>query len=602
MRKHAPVASTEWMYHDLEQTTKAFERKKQKPILDRLINTVCSLIEKLSGNELIELEQEEMALRMAPHCATIIKAKSSFPNLFDKYSERLGKAVSILKNSSVNKHIQLNDELDQFTKLFVQTSPSPGTLTSAIGWRAIHCRSDICAPVTTREYPITADIWDLLYALYQPPGDHNPYERRDNEKYLMRMRNDEPTYSFVDNFQLLNIIQKHLTRPVNGSDLHALLNKKYGNKHYSAIQREIIAGKWKTLYPYLRFAMLGSVKGNTNTALVTSDFEEGESALQADPELLEAVLNERMTQHFGSPTYPQDSEKKIAPKVLVDALIGGETTHFEYSASNDSYSVRGHLRPLIFHFATSKTHMQLLLKNILFVKFVEFFGFYGYTKTQACQLDNVPELIRLTTYMRDHAVNEEQKKHTKACIKQAISQLPMTEASLKIKDELQEIYESVTVLTITQPDGEQILAIMPPPVTGSVVEETTAFEALKQTTSSKHSPLQASFFQPAANTSTERSQLLNEIITKVAALRIKLEKEPQKNDLHIQKIEVLIAAQHLLKGYMSHSDFEAIKIKNSRYAEAFFSSEVEKLVDKAAKLAPTNPNEEEQQFQQQNKK
>ncbi len=330
----------------------------------------------------------------------------------DACRDLLKGATSALQSFKSRNAGVLRPEFDQFITSF--STPVAATTVSTV------TATFSGAPAPTHRQFYNGNIDSLLRQMCEPynPNFRTVLTADDDKNCLLRNRFGGATMGFLNNLEVLNVVQRYLTGPFTAVVLNRLLDAQYGSGN-SYTQRRVMQGHHTTLYPYLRFALIGPSSQQT-TALVTrgqtsADLVSAEiSGVRASPDLLLAVLQ---GDRWG--------RNKVRPEPLVDALIGGKSLDVEQSGgftATSSHVSQNDLPPLIFHFLASQEHTQILLRNILYVGPDEQYQ-YDYRDKGRYQPDSAKEMLRLVDYVWKNA-SEEQRPL-------AIGFLKMVEAGVR---------------------------------------------------------------------------------------------------------------------------------------------------------------------------
>ncbi|MCX7121647.1 MAG: hypothetical protein NTZ67_07765 [Gammaproteobacteria bacterium] len=465
------------------------------------------------------------------------KTENSTPNSEDakflsadaaKHLHAIATVVDTLKKDGV----VTGSQFDEFCRLFLDTQATSATSQTnyASSWAP--------SPAFNRY-----DIDSLIERLCQTRDDD-----RHVHKLLKENQGDYPTEGFLSNLAVLNFVQNHLSSEFNAAALNRLLDANYGRSR-SYNQRYEITISHATLYPYLRFALVGPVQNKEPGALVVRgqrDLDLVQMPQEGGPQtldLLHAVLR-------GG--HKQD---KIHPVELVNALIGGESNAFE--TYQVDYQVS--LPPLIFHFIENSEATKLLLKNILYVEKFQHGFRDNYRDTTKYQPNNAAELLKLVTYVYKNA----QQSGSKSEVVSSFLTLVANEFKAgKDAASLRKLYE----------------------MRSGVSSETLAIEgaARQQPLSITDAVLAQGLFSSStargAGANSVKDDLVRRIDVQLQDAQKKYDGDKGVNDLeqHYQKKTVLHAAKDVLSG--KAIDFEVIKRENPRYSEGLLSHKTRDLI------------------------
>lgn len=565
MSRAAPQEKTiEELYLDCKQVMTVLKNRDHAPTMERLAYSLNALIAKLEDNNFPDVLKNEIVLKIQPYINFIAQKDPVSETLFNtecrKYLQDTADHLHRIKN---NGTIQFNGNinLDKFFTSFLTPSVDE------------HSSRSLAPTPTTRQFYHRGSIQNLIKQLCEPEGKGGFQNalRVDlgglgDTTYLLRSRNGYSTSGFLNNAAVLNVVQTYLIGEFNGVVLNQLLDAWYG--HYDQhMQRHVISDSFSTLYPYLRFALLGPTEQmseavairQTSGALVPSDDKVDIQA--SSPDLLLAVLRG-----------DDDTRHKVHPDTLVHALIGGDVEDYEFSGGLAGIVHESHntLSPLIFHFATSEVHTQILLKNILYVehgtgKYLN--DKYDYIETKKYQTSNAPELLRLISYMRKNATTDEQRSAASSFITAAI-------AAVITGNDTQTLGEIYKI----QDNTDSVLSIAFSETTKADDDMASSSETIVQPKSA------VGFFRSNATPTTANSpdaqcnvliQRINDRLQSLGALFNQTSSANTVNLYH-QKITVLKAAKKLLCG--ESVDFNKIKQENPRYAEGTFSHKTRDIV------------------------
>lgn len=505
----------ESIYCDSEQVMTLLKLKDHAPSIKRLAWNLQTLIGKLGDPHLPDVLKREIVLKIRPYVNYFTQRQSTIKDILDD------ECIKHLQNATVKlQQIKNNSDLElpqDFTFNEFIASFSTQSIPAVT-------QSNKPTQTTTQGNYYPGPISVLIKQLCQPEGSFvDALFGSGDKKYLLRERNGYPTTGFLNNVAVLNFVQTYLTGPFDENVLNELLDAKYGYRMYK--QREVMSNHFPTLYPYLRFALIGRADHKSNAILdwhsegAPVHHVDENRDIQASPNLLLAVLRH-----------------KVKSEVLVDALIGGMARDVEYSGST-RYESYNRLPPLIFDFAASEIHIRIILKNILYTTSEPIT--WRLVETKKYQANNASELLRLIHYMWKNAVTSEQRSATAYFTQAAIAEVMKGEDALTLK----EIYKIQG-----NPDF-----IMP----GETRKATMASTKVSK---------------------QQHKALIQRIDNHLQTLGKSLANASNVKKVHQyqQKINVLEAAKKLLNG--EQLNFSKIKLENPEYLKGLFHHKTKDLV------------------------
>lgn len=356
-------------------------------------------------------------------------------------------------------------------------------------------------------------------------------------------------FGYYPHLRVLRFVESHFSGQLTPAHLRQLLNIPYGygdeyqphwiRTAFSASERL----SPNTVYPYLRFALIGPAKTRVSNELIVPGGNSSDLSVQeftrrgaSSTEFLSVILEDKSL------------SSRIPPAVLICALLGGYGT--ESNMAQGEYmgvTQQRKVDPLIFGFLKTTGNWDLIWRNI----YIEPANPRYWNKEKGDEA-----LLGLISYLFKNAARDE------TTIAASFYDFAVSEVK-RMKDIslLKKLYAMYSDLSKMR--SEKLLL------------EGRPVAAL----------LQIGMFSgaPAADRSADiNAKKLDELKSKVDAqlknLYEKLGSDSKVDDveLHSHKVAVLVAAKKLLNGEVV--DFDSVKKENHRYSEGFLSHATKDLV------------------------